>query len=255
MDIGLIGYGKMGRLIGKIAGERGHAIAEIIDPYAVEATGRAWGKNTEADVFIDFSTPASVIENVKTACDSGRALVIGTTGWIKELETARQLVENAGIGCIWSSNFSPAVQMFFRLVRSGTKLANGLPECDVALSEIHHRHKLDSPSGTALTAAEICIDEIDRKTAIVCDRPAGKIAPYELHLASLRMGEVPGTHSVYFDFPAETLEIKSISRSREGFALGAVMAAEWIFGKQGFYRLEDVFDEVIGGGDTITNDK
>lgn len=246
MQIGLIGYGKMGRLIGETALGRGHTLGAIIDLAAPEATEKALSADSAGEVFIDFSTPDALMPTLERACRLGKDLVIGTTGWTAHLPEAERMARDAGIGCLWSSNFSPAVQAFFRLTRLAARLADRLPECDIALFEAHHRHKLDSPSGTALTAAEIALGEVHRKTELLFDRPQGKIAPHQLQVASLRVGEVPGTHAVMLDFPAETVEVRSVSRSRTGFALGAVMAAEWLSGKRGFFCYEDIFDELIG---------
>ncbi len=245
MNIGLIGFGKMGRLIHKIAIERGHTIGAIIDPQAAEATAKVLSKDSRADVFIDFSHPDAVVENIETACKLGHKIVVGTTGWSNDLPRIRALIESSENALIWASNFSPAVQMFFRIVRRAAQIANALPECDIASWEAHHRHKADAPSGTALSVGEILLGEIDRKTELLLDRPQGKIAPQQLHLATIRAGEIPGTHSVLFDFAAETIELKSVSRSREGFALGAVMAAEYLNDKTGFFHYDEVFEEIL----------
>ena len=245
MNLGLIGYGKMGRLIHRIAQERGHTVEVIIDPHAPEATAQTLAASLAADVYIDFSHPAAVVENIETACAHGLNIVVGTTGWNDELPRIRSLVESSGNGFVWASNFSPAVQSFFRIVRRAAELANALPECDIAMWEAHHRHKADAPSGTALSVGNILLDEVERKRELLLDRPEGKICEDQLHLATIRGGEIPGTHSVLFDFPAETIELKSISRNRDGFALGAVMAAEWLQGKQGFFCYDEVFEEVI----------
>lgn len=260
MNIGLIGYGKMGRLIHSIAENRGHTVTLIIDPQAPEATAKALselttrpdptfpqeGKESQMpEVLIDFSHPDGVVHNIETACRLGFKVVVGTTGWNDELPRINKLVQESGNALIWASNFSPAVQMFFRIVRRAAAIANALPECDIATWEAHHRHKADAPSGTALSAANILLDEIDRKSELLLDRPQGKIREDQLHLATIRAGEIPGTHSVLFDFPAETIEIKSVSRSRDGFALGAVMAAEWLADKKGFFHYDEVFEEML----------
>ena len=155
------------------------------------------------------------------------------------------MVEKSGIGFLWASNFSPAVQMFFRVARRAAEISNTFPECDIAAWEGHHRHKADAPSGTALTLGKILLEEKKSKTELLLDRPQGKIEEHQLHLATIRVGEFPGTHAVLFDFPDETLEIKCTSRNRSGFVLGAVIAAEWLAGKKGFYDFSEVFDEMI----------
>ncbi len=234
----------MGRLIHAIAEARGHTVSAIIDPQAAEATARRLDSSADADVLIDFSHPSAVIGNIETACEQGFNVVVGTTGWNSELPRIQKLVESSGNGFMWASNFSPAVQMFFRIVRRAAQFANALPECDIAAWEAHHRHKVDAPSGTAHSIGKILLDEIDRKTELLLDRPQNGVQDNELHLATIRVGEIPGTHSVLFDFPAETVEVKSTSRNREGFALGAVMAAEWLHGKTGFFHYDEVFEEI-----------
>lgn len=245
MNIGLIGYGKMGKRIAEIACQRGHTISAIIDPFATEKTAEALTADTVGDVFIDFTTPDSIMNNIGLACAYNKNLVVGTTGWNVHFAVVKTQVEAAKIGFIWASSFSPAVQMFFRVAREAAHIANAFPECDVAAWEAHHRHKIDAPSGTAMTLGKILLEAIDRKTELLLDRPPEKIADNQLHLASLRAGEIPGTHCVLFDFPAETIEVKVTSRSRDGYALGAVLAAEWLQGKTGFFDFAEVFGEMV----------
>jgi len=245
MKIGLLGFGKMGKRIAEIAISRGHEISVIIDPHSEGATARVFDNTSDADVFIDFSAPDSVLEHIETAIEFRKNIIVGTTGWTEHLPEIQKKVEQSKIGFLWSSNFSPAVQMFFLLAQKAAQVAEHFPECDIAGWEAHHRHKLDAPSGTALTLGEILLSEISRKKNLLLNRPTEKINPEDLHLATIRVGEIPGTHAVLFDFPDETIEIKSTSRSRGGFALGAVMAAEFLQGKSGFYDFRDVFSEKI----------
>lgn len=245
MHIGLLGYGKMGQIIARIARERGHEVSAIVDPRHPDATHTNFTEEVEADVFIEFSTPGTVLENIEKACAYTKNIVVGTTGWNEALPEVQQQVKDSGIGFLWGSNFSPAVNAFFHVLRSAAKIANKLTDCDIALLEKHHKHKKDAPSGTAVTAAEILLEEIDRKTELLLDRPEEAIKPNQLHVATVRAGEIPGTHEAIFDFPAETLSVSSVSRSREGFALGAVLAAEWLEGKQGFWEFPEVFQAMI----------
>lgn len=245
MNIGLIGYGKMGKIIAEIAQNRSHTIHEIIDPRAPEKTSEMLMKETTSDVYIDFSTPTNIRENIRLACAYKKNIVVGTTGWTDDLPNIQKMVQEAGIGFIWASNFSPAVQMFFRTARQAAKIANSIPESDAAIWEAHHRHKIDSPSGTAITLGETILEEMKGKKTMLFDRPEKKISPEELHVSSIRVGEVPGTHTALFDFPSETVEVKCTSRNRSGFALGAVLAAEWIREKKGFYCFDAVFEEIV----------
>lgn len=245
MKIGLLGFGKMGRKIFEIAKNRGHEISEIVDPRAIEATHKTFPEKSAAEVFIDFSAPDAVFSNVKSAAAFHKNLVVGTTGWTEKMPEIREIVKKSKIGFLWGSNFSPAVQMFFAVARAAAKIADKFPECDVAAFEAHHRHKIDAPSGTALSLGAILLDEISRKKKLLLDRPTGKISPDDLHLSTIRVGEVPGTHAAIFDFPDETIEIKSTSRSRGSFALGAVLAAEFLRGKSGFFDFQKVFLEKI----------
>ncbi len=235
----------MGKLIAKIVRQRSHCVSEIIDPHSPDATCDTLSKERESDVYIDFSTPDSVLQNIDTACKLGKTIVIGTTGWENQKESIEKKVLKSGIGFIWASNFSPAVQMFFRVAQDAAQLSNSIPGSDAAIWEAHHRHKIDSPSGTAISLGEKLLSKLDKKSNMIFDRPEGKIYPSDLHVASIRAGEIPGTHAAVFDFPAETVEVKCTSRSRSGFALGAVLAAEWIHEKKGFYCFDDIFEEII----------
>jgi 4-hydroxy-tetrahydrodipicolinate reductase len=245
MKIGLIGYGKMGQMIHEIAKNRGHEISEIIDPKSPRATKQKFTDEATADVFIDFSTPESVLQNIDSACRSKKNIVVGTTGWTDHEKEIQEKVKKAGIGFLWASNFSPAVQMFFRVAQRAAQISNKLPESDVAVWEAHHKHKLDSPSGTAITLGKVLLKELEGKKQMLFDRAEGKIDPTDLHVASIRVGEVPGTHAAIFDFPDETVEVRCTSRNRNGFALGAVLAAEWLNGKSGFYCFDDIFEEIV----------
>lgn len=243
ISIGLIGYGKMGKLIHKISLKKGHKVSVIIDPSSNNATAKDITKNSvkNCDVLIDFSTPDTAMSNLKKTAELNKNFVMGTTGWTDQIEEVKKIVDESGIGFIWASNFSISVQLFFKIAREAAKLANKFEEFDVAAWEAHHRHKLDSPSGTALTLGEILIEEIDRKKELLLDRPKGKINPEQLHLATIRTGEIPGTHAVIFDTDSDTIEIKNTSRNRNGFAMGAVKAAEFIANKKGFYDFADLF--------------
>jgi len=247
MKIAIIGYGKMGKSIEQTARQRKIEIASIIDPAAQRATHKEISRESlqNADVCVDFSIPSTAIENIKKISALNKNIVIGTTGWYDKIAEAENIIRNAGNGMIWSGNFSIGVNMFFRIIENAAKIVDKVEDYDISGYEIHHKMKADSPSGTAEMIGKILLSNIRRKDNLVFDRLNRKIEPNELHLASIRYGNVPGTHAVNFDSSADTIELKHTARTREGFALGAVMAAEWINGKKGFYSINDMMDEII----------
>ncbi|MCX7949381.1 MAG: 4-hydroxy-tetrahydrodipicolinate reductase [Treponemataceae bacterium] len=270
MRIGLLGYGKMGRMVEAAARERGHQVLLIIDPAVPVVPNPAAGypvlcnSIAEAesvlklvDVMIEFTRPETVVENIKAMVARKVPLVVGTTGWLDKLEEVQRLVEFESASLLWSSNFSLGVNLFYKIVSHAAELFDHFDEYDVGALEVHHNKKADSPSGTAKTLAERILSVMKRKTTVhwdyLPDRPP---QPGELHFASLRYGAVPGTHSVFFDSTADTIEITHQARSREGFARGAVRAAEWLLqcpgaGKEagkprlGIFTMDDVLKEVL----------
>lgn len=251
MRIALIGYGKMGKEVEKAAKMRGIEIVAIIDPNAEPKSGRfreiTAAALMNADVAIDFTTPAAVAENIRKASGLGKNMVVATTGWHDKLEEARHIVQSTGTGLIYSSNFSIGVNVYFRIIEEAAKLFNKVDAYDVYGFEEHHNQKVDSPSGTAKTAADILLRNIERKKKAVYDKLDRKIEPDELHFASIRAGSIPGTHAVGFDSEADTIELKHTARNRSGFAAGALMAAEWIQGKRGFYTMNDFMQDYFKG--------
>ena len=234
MKIALIGYGKMGRQIEAIARERGETIAAVFDlPNVVRPEALA-----DIDMCIDFSTPEAVLPNIRAAIEARCDIVVGTTGWYGHLPEIRNAAKESGL--LYSSNFSLGMNYFFRLVKRAAELMNGTEEYDPYVQEIHHRQKLDSPSGTALTLAQILVDRIDRKKEILAKPPAGQIDPEMLHVTSTRAGVVAGTHTVGFDSEADLIELRHVAKSRRGFALGALTAARWLRGRKGVYTMDDV---------------
>lgn len=239
LAIALVGYGGMGKELERLAPQTGCSVAAVFDterPLTREAGG--------FDVAIDFSLPGAVVENVRTLAALKKNIVLGTTGWAEHRDEIVALVEEAGIGLVYGSNFSVGMQMFFRIVRAAARLANAHEEYDVFLHEIHHVRKADSPSGTALTLAHLLLEELDRKSELLAETSHGKIAPDVLHVTSARGGEVNGTHTVYLDSLADTIELTHRAKNRSGFALGALSAAKWIAGKKGLYDFSEVFEEV-----------
>jgi len=246
-NIALIGYGKMGQLIHRFATAKGHSITAIVDPYGEncykEITAEAL---SGADVCIDFSHPQTAVANIRQMTALGKNMVIGTTGWYNQMDDVRRIVEQHQVGLIWSGNFSIGVNALFRIVGYAAQVFKNLPDYDVLGHEFHHKAKADSPSGTAAMLGKILLDNLDHKQRLVVDKLDRKIEPDEIHFSSSRGGSIPGTHLVMFDSAVDTIEIKHTARSREGFAVGAVMAAEFIQGKTGFYNIDDLMDNVIG---------
>ena len=235
MNIAIVGYGRMGHEIEKIAINRGHNVQSIVDPNDVGATHKEINKESmeKVDVCIDFTRPDAVIDNVRQISGFGKNIVVGTTGWHDKLDEAKAIVRKSDIGLIHASNFSIGVNVFFRIVENAAKIMNNINDYDVFGYELHHSKKLDSPSGTAKSIEKILVSNIKRKK--------------EIPFSSVRAGSIPGTHVVGFDSSADTIKLKHTARNREGFALGAIMAAEWIQNKRGFYNIDDMMKELIGG--------
>ena len=247
MKIALLGYGKMGKIIEQIAIDRKHEIVLKIDQdNQHELTAENLGL---ADVAIEFSTPATVLANINHCLNAGTPIVVGTTGWYNELPAIRQRCEDGGNSFIYASNFSVGVNLFFHVNKVLARLMNNYPYYDVQVEEIHHTQKLDSPSGTAITIAEGIIENLDAKNnwvnVLTTGEPAAggeSITPNQLLIESLRIDSVPGTHTVIYDSEVDMMEFKHTAHNRNGFALGAVMAAEWIKDHTGFHSVQDMFD-------------
>jgi 4-hydroxy-tetrahydrodipicolinate reductase len=247
MNITIIGYGRMGNEVERAARLRGIKVASIIDPSG-NGTHRQIDENSmrNADVCIDFTAPNAVLGNIEKISRFRKNIVVGTTGWNDKIGKVRKIVNKRGIGLIHASNFSIGVNLFFRMVENAARLINETDAYDIYGCELHHNKKTDSPSGTAKTIGDILIKNIKRKNRLVFDRLDGKIRPNELHFASVRAGSIPGTHIVGFDSSADTIELKHEARNREGFALGAIMAAKWISGKKGLHTIDDMMKDMLG---------
>ena len=245
MRLALLGYGKMGRELESLAAQHGHEVVAVKD----DAVGATRGDLAQAQAAIDFTTPAAVVDNVRRAAALGLDLVVGTTGWYERMGEVKSAVEAAGTGLVWSPNFSLGVQLFFRLARHAGKLVDALEEYDVFVHELHHRHKLDHPSGTARRLAEILVGELARKTGWAEGPAEGAPDPATLWVSAARAGEVPGTHWVGLEGPDDSIELKHTARGRAGFARGALQAAGWIQGRKGLYSIEDMLAEQLGGAD------
>lgn len=229
MKIALLGYGKMGKAIEQIAVERGHEVVLKIDkdsaPYNIE----------EAEVAIEFSTPATAFANITNCITHQVPVVAGTTGWLSDYDKAVELCQQHHSALLYASNFSVGVNVFFALNKMLAKLMAPLKDYDVAIEEIHHTQKLDAPSGTAITLAEGIIAHSDKVGWKLGNAPKD-----EIPIEAKRIGDVAGIHSITYRSEVDTIEIKHSALSRKGFAIGAVMAAEWIAGKKGIFTMNDV---------------
>jgi len=235
MKIALIGYGKMGKTIERIALERGHKIVSVIDVDNLDDFDSAAFKS--ADVAIEFTVPQVALSNYRRAFASGVAVVSGTTGWLEELPILRKEIEDGGKTLFWSSNFSIGVNIFMALNKHLAAIMNQFPNYNVEMTEVHHTQKLDAPSGTAITLAEGIFENLDRKLAWVKET---ETKPTEMAIKSIREGQVPGIHTIRYESEVDSIEITHDAKSREGFALGAVVAAEFTAGKKGFLGMQDL---------------
>ncbi len=229
MKIALLGYGRMGQAIEKVALERGHEIVirKDIEPLEVDLG--------IADVAIDFSHPKAAFDNIKSCIDKGVAVVSGTTGWLDRFEEIKEYCNEKDGSFIYASNFSIGVNLFFNLNAYLAQMMHHIKGYEVSMEEIHHVHKLDAPSGTAITLANDILAHSEKNNWTISSQ-----AKDELYINVKREGEVPGTHSVSYTSAIDAIEIKHTAFNREGFALGAVVAAEWLKDKKGVFNMKDV---------------
>ncbi|EEI94287.1 dihydrodipicolinate reductase [Sphingobacterium spiritivorum ATCC 33300] len=244
MKIVLLGYGKMGQLIEKFAQKRGHEVILVVDQHNRETLTAQ--DIQDADVAIDFSVPSGALENISLCFEASVPLVVGTTGWYDHLDEVKDICLETGQSLLYGSNFSIGVNIFFHINKMLAKAIQPYHQYDVQVEEIHHVHKLDAPSGTAITIAEGILNNSDTKqqwvNELVDDGDGIIPKPNELLIESLRIEEVPGTHTVLYSSEVDQIEFKHTAHNREGFALGAVIAAEWLKGKKGFYQVTEMFD-------------
>ncbi|HKV41003.1 MAG TPA: 4-hydroxy-tetrahydrodipicolinate reductase [Blastocatellia bacterium] len=226
MKLALFGYGKMGRLVEQAAARHGFEVVAVVDP-----EGGSRGAPGDADVWIDFSEPESAIENMKMAAAARMPIVVGTTGWYNRIDEAKRLVADSGIGLVYGSNFSLGVNLTFKIVQRAAELFGRFAEYDPFIEEAHHKFKKDAPSGTAIFLERILKEKYTRTVPV----------------SSTRAGYIPGSHTVGFDSEADTVTISHVARGRSGFAQGAVAAAEWIRGRNGFYEFSEIIDEMLAG--------
>ncbi|MBC7745723.1 MAG: 4-hydroxy-tetrahydrodipicolinate reductase [Flavobacterium sp.] len=244
MNLVLLGYGKMGRAIEQIAINRGHKIVLRIDADNQEDLTPENIKT--ADAAIDFSTPASVINNINLCFEAGIPLIVGTTGWYNQLSSVKLKCEESNNSLLYASNFSLGVNVFFHINKVLASIMNRYSQYEVQVEEIHHTQKLDSPSGTAITIADDIVNRLDRKSGWINERIEDEgqiiIKPEQLLIESHRIEEVPGTHTVIYSSEIDEIELKHTANNRTGFAIGAVLAAEWLQDRKGFYNINEMFN-------------
>jgi 4-hydroxy-tetrahydrodipicolinate reductase len=267
MNIALIGYGKMGKMLESGALERGHRVIAVVEPYMPDSAAAASGAPVyktiagagaleTADIAIEFTRPESAPDNIRNLAGRKIPVVCGTTGWYALLDEISAEVRAAGSALLWASNFSLGVNIFYRIASCAAKAFDPFPEYDVGGMEAHHNKKADSPSGTAKTLVEKVLAAMTRKKQAAWDTLDGPPPADTIHFPSLRTGSVPGVHSLFFDSPADTVEITHTARGREGFAVGALRAAEWLAScpgpgrdagkaRAGVFTMEDVLGEIL----------
>ncbi len=233
MKIALIGYGKMGKTLEKIAVSRGHEVVLKIDV----DNRNDFDRLGEADVAIEFTRPESAVLNLEKCIRAGVPVVCGTTGWLRGFERISDLCKVEKSAFFYASNYSIGVNIFFEINKRLADMMNNYPMYDVAMEEIHHTQKLDAPSGTAITLAEGIFENMTRKTNWVCNTEGSSS---DINITAKRIDPAPGTHVIRYDSPIDTIEITHTAHSREGFATGAVLAAEWLKDKQGVFSMKDL---------------
>jgi len=229
MKIALLGYGKMGKVIEKIALQRGHEIV------LRKGSSDSFEGITNADVAIDFSVPSSAVSHISECLNQNIPVISGTTGWLENYDEMVHLCQAKNGSFIYASNFSLGVNIFFELNNYLAKMMKNLKDYNVSMEEIHHTQKLDAPSGTAISLANGIIENTDYVNWTL-ENPCKN----EIHIDAKRIENIPGTHAVFYDSKVDQIEIKHTAHSREGFALGSVIAAEWLMGKKGVFTMKDV---------------
>ncbi|RPI17934.1 MAG: 4-hydroxy-tetrahydrodipicolinate reductase [Ignavibacteriae bacterium] len=241
IKLAIVGYGKMGK-----------EIESLMDPNKFELVGRYDIKNPVQnnldvipDVAIEFSTPTTVYNNLEFLASKGINIVCGTTGWYDKIRILKSIIEKYDTGFIYAGNFSIGVNLFLSMINNAVCILNKFSDYDIAIEEIHHNQKLDRPSATALKAAEIIIKSLDRKTGINKNGAVETASPELIDISSLRVGKAVGKHKVIIDGVSDSIILEHTAKSRRGFAEGALLAAEFIYDKKGFYKFEDEFKNLI----------
>ena len=241
LKLAIVGYGKMGKEIESILD---HKIFKITGKYDIDNKIQTVSDSDELpDVAIEFSTPATVLDNIQFLAAKNINIVCGTTGWYDKTDKVKQIVSDYDIGFIYASNFSVGVNIFFEAAAYTAKLVNKFEQYDISIEETHHTQKLDKPSGTAIRIAEYLLENLDRKVQIVNDEPS----PHnkDINIVSKRIENVVGNHKVIIDSIADTIILEHNAKSRRGFAEGALLAAKFIHNKKGFYKFEEIFNNLI----------
>lgn len=237
MNCAIVGYGKMGHAIERVAAGRGHRVVIAARPLQARTLGGA-------EVAFEFTRPEAAAENVRALVAAGIAVVSGTTGWEPDAAFATA-TERSGAGIVLAPNFSVGVNLFFRIVERAADLLGRSELFDPWVQEFHHRDKRDAPSGTARRLAAAVLAGDRRHSIVVEGNPPGPMPGRAIHLSSLRAGDEPGTHLVGFDSSHERVVLEHRAKGRDGFALGAVLAGEWLRGRAGRHRFEDVLDDIL----------
>ena len=250
MRIVIVGYGRMGREAGRAAAAAGHQVVARIDPFAADADAPELTAEIAArgDVAIEFGAADGVVENARRYAQFGLSAAVGTTGWGEQLGQVRSIVEAGSNGYLHATNFSVGVQLFIRLAARATALLDPFDDYDLAIFERHHRRKADSPSGTALTIADAVLGSSSRKHRLATERLDRQIDDDELHVAAVRGGEDPGTHTLVFDSMDDTIELTHRARGRAALAAGALRGAAWLTAEPrriGMYNIDDLIDEML----------
>lgn len=241
MKIALIGHGKMGKEIENVAGSLRIDILKVFDAENnADGTGLTRESLKGVDVCMEFSTPATVMNNIRAVVECGKNLVVGTTGWQDRLEEVRKLVREKKTGFLYAPNFALGVNIFSQIVMDAAHIMDRYGDYDAVIQEMHQRSKVDSPSGTALSLAALVMQNLKRKSELVTDTGRGPLQPHQMQISSLRVGNVMPRHAVMFDSESDTIELVHTMKNRRGLAIGALVAAEWLKGKKGFFTMRDV---------------
>ena len=239
MKIALIGYGNMGRDVENALKDTPHKVVSV--SYRTLNEGLDKAGIAKSDVAIDFTAPSIVLTNIENVAKLGVNMVIGTTGWYEQLPKVKQIVNKNKIGIVYGQNFSIGANIFFQIVDFASNLVNRFGGYDVFGLEVHHAGKKDSPSGTAKKLADVIMKQVPTKKKLVNDPLQRQITNEELHFTSIRGGRNPGFHEITFDSPADQIKLSHQAHGRRGFALGAIMAAEFIKGKKGLHSFDELF--------------
>ena len=239
MKIALVGAGQMGKAVARVAPSRGHDVVAQFDSGAPFLEAPAESLNA-ADVAVDFSLPSLALDHIRRYCEWQQPAVVGTTGWYDEMEAVEQLVDEHDASLLYAPNFSLGVAVVRRALEAVAPLLNELDDYDPFVQEVHHTKKVDSPSGTAQMLGELLVDGLDRKNYVESETQHQRIDPEAVHVTSTRAGSVFGEHTVTFDGPYDQIAVEHRAKNRQGFAAGALRAAEWLKGRQGLFSLDDV---------------